>query len=322
MTKSKYILVWCITVTFFLSTLFFVLYKLRPAEFTAPDVKITEIKNNEEKKSHIKWAEFNLTSELMKKASEIDIETKGEISWIDLLAYTSAKSFGNINKDSLKYVDECREKLLNNENIEDIKYFKFYKEVYTAVLSEFIGKKGNDYGIIAYSPIAKGYSYNHYNDFGQNRNFGFKRPHKGNDLLGKIGTPIISVEGGVIEALGWNTFGGWRIGIRSFDKKRYYYYAHLRKDTPFRDGLKVGDEVYAGEVIGYMGRTGYSQTENVNNVDTPHLHFGIQLIFSEEQKDSPNEIWIDVYNIVKFLDENRSEVIYNEETNSFSQKNQ
>lgn len=316
MAKSKYILVWCISVAVFLSTLSIVLYKLRPVRFNAPDVKITEINNKEEKSANIKWAEFNLTSEIMKKASKIDIETKGDISWIDLLSYASAKSFGNINKDSLKYIDECKEKLLNNENIEDIKYFKFYKEVYTAVLSEFIGKKGKDYGIIAYSPIAKGYSYNHYRDFGQNRSYGFKRPHKGNDLLGAEGTPIIAVEGGVIEEMGWNNFGGWRIGIRSFDKKRYYYYAHLQKDTPFRKGLKKGDEVFAGQVIGYMGRTGYSEKENTNNVDTPHLHFGIQLIFSEEQKDSPNEIWIDVYDIVKFLYENRSEDIYNEETHS------
>ncbi len=47
--------------------------------------------------------------------------------------------------------------------------------------------------------------------------------------MGSIGTPIIAVESGTIEALGWNQYGGWRIGIRSFDKKRYYYYAHLRK---------------------------------------------------------------------------------------------
>ena len=44
--------------------------------------------------------------------------------------------------------------------------------------------------------------------------------------MGSIGTPIIAVESGTIEHLGWNQYGGWRIGIRSNDKKRYYYYAH------------------------------------------------------------------------------------------------
>lgn len=51
-------------------------------------------------------------------------------------------------------------------------------------------------------------------------------------MMGQVGTPIISVESGYVEAIGWNPYGGWRIGIRSLDQKRYYYYAHLRKTTP------------------------------------------------------------------------------------------
>ena len=78
-------------------------------------------------------------------------------------------------------------------------------------------------------------------------------------MMGQIGTPIIAVESGYVEALGWNQYGGWRIGIRSFDKKRYYYYAHLRQNSPFQKGLKEGSVVTAGDVIGYMGHTGYSK---------------------------------------------------------------
>ena len=47
--------------------------------------------------------------------------------------------------------------------------------------------------------------------------------------MGSIGTPIVAIESGYVEACGWNMYGGWRIGTRSFDGKRYYYYAHLRK---------------------------------------------------------------------------------------------
>jgi murein DD-endopeptidase MepM/ murein hydrolase activator NlpD len=72
--------------------------------------------------------------------------------------------------------------------------------------------------------------------------------------------------------------------------------------------IYVGKRVKAGDVIGYLGMTGYSSTENVNNIDVPHLHFGMQLIFDESQKESVNEIWIDVYHIVEFLKKNRSEV--------------
>ncbi len=75
---------------------------------------------------------------------------------------------------------------------------------------------------------------------------------------GSIGTPIIAVESGYVEALGWNQYGGWRIGIRSFDRKRYYYYAHLRKDHPYAKDLQEGQVVTAGDVIGYLGITGYS----------------------------------------------------------------
>ena len=105
---------------------------------------------------------------------------------------------------------------------------------------------------------------------------------------GSIGTPIVAVESGYIEALGWNQYGGWRVGIR--------------KD------LCEGQIVTAGDVIGYLGMTGYSSHENVNNINIPHLHFGVQLIFNEVQKDGNNQIWIDVYEIIEYLKRNSSQV--------------
>ena len=133
-------------------------------------------------------------------------------------------------------------------------------------------------------------------------------------MMGQIGTPIIAVESGYVEALGWNQYGGWRIGIRSVDKKRYYYYAHLRQNFPYALDLKEGSVVTAGDVIGYMGHTGYSAKENVNNIETVHLHFGLQLIFDESQKEGNNEIWIDCYNLTRFLYKNRSLTEKNAET--------
>ena len=69
-----------------------------------------------------------------------------------------------------------------------------------------------------------------------------------------------------------------------------------------------GSIVNAGDVIGYLGMTGYSAKENVNNINVPHLHFGMQLIFDESQKEGTNQIWIDVYSIINFLKKNKSEV--------------
>ena len=69
-----------------------------------------------------------------------------------------------------------------------------------------------------------------------------------------------------------------------------------------------------------LGMTGYSNKENVNNINIPHLHFGIQLIFDESQKDGTNRIWIDVYQIIEFLRKNQSEVYKNEVTGEFCRK--
>ena len=63
-------------------------------------------------------------------------------------------------------------------------------------------------------------------------------------------------------------------------------------------------------MIGYLGHTGYSSTENTNNIAEPHLHFGLQLIFDESQKEGNNEIWIDVYEITEFLNKNKNNSSY------------
>ncbi|MDE7186374.1 MAG: M23 family metallopeptidase, partial [Lachnospiraceae bacterium] len=122
----------------------------------------------------------------------------------------------------------------------------------------------------------------------------------------------------VVEALAWNQYGGSLIVIRSFDGKRYYYYAHLRQNYPYAEWLEEGSVVTAGDVIGYMGHTGYSVKENVNNIETVHLHWGLQLIFDESQKEGNNEIWIDCYELTKFLYRNRSEVSKIEDSKEWS----
>ncbi|WP_333563199.1 peptidoglycan DD-metalloendopeptidase family protein [Clostridium fessum] len=174
------------------------------------------------------------------------------------------------------------------------------------------------YGLKAFLPLAKNFPYSHYDDFGVSRSYGYRRRHLGHDMMGQTGTPVIAVESGRVEALGWNQYGGWRIGIRSFDGKRYYYYAHLRKDYPYQSNLKEGSLVTAGDVIGYLGHTGYSSTENTNNIAEPHLHFGLQLIFDESQKEGNNEIWIDCYELIRFLAMNRSETVKKDGTKEWT----
>lgn len=267
----------------------------------------------------IRWVDFNVPYESLKYAMEQDItafEQEHPISWIDILALSACRTGGKCGLASVKKAaNDLRSDRSPQELLGDTyKYYSYYHEAYSAALGGLLGsfaieKDGQmvpAYGLKAFSPIAAGYGYSHCDDFGVGRSFGFKRKHLGNDLMGSQGTPIVAVEGGVVEAMGWNRYGGWRVGIRSFDNKRYYYYAHLQKDAPFAPGLKVGDMVQAGDLIGFMGRTGYSDQENINNIETVHLHFGIQLVFDESQKECNSEIWINAYDIVRLLSNHRA----------------
>ena len=269
----------------------------------------------------IKWVDFDVPYESLKYAMETDIATfeqEKHISWIDILTLAACRTGG---KCGLASVQKAAADLKGDKSPEELlgstfKYYDYYHRAYTAALGGMLGSYAIEkdgqwiprYGLKAFSPIAEGYGYSHCDDFGFSRSFGFSRKHRGNDLMGGLGTPIIAVEGGVVEAMGWNRYGGWRIGIRSFDSKRYYYYAHLQKDHPYMEGLAVGGTVEAGDIIGFMGRTGYSDQENVNNIGTVHLHFGMQLVFDESQKETDAEIWVDVYDIVRLLAGHRCSV--------------
>ena len=290
-----------------------------------------------EKKDFIQYAEFNVTYPALKKALQADIDSQAEairLNWIDILAFLGAKYGGDFSRYKENDMDTVIKKLQSGEKLEaltqDMTYFAYYREVYHAVLDGFVGQftehsfdeNGKDttqeqYGLKVYSPIAKTFPFTHYDDFGASRTYGYARNHLGHDMMCAVGTPIIAVEDGIVECMGWNQYGGWRIGIRSLDKKRYYYYAHLRQNRPYHCDLKEGIRVSAGDVIGYAGRTGYSTTENTNNIETPHLHFGMELIFDESQKECDNEIWIDLYAITQLLEKHKSAVIREAETKEF-----
>lgn len=119
-------------------------------------------------------------------------------------------------------------------------------------------------------PIPKNYTYSYTSTFGANRGWGGRRIHEGTDIFAHYSTPIVSTSYGVVEVAGWNDFGGWRIGIRDHQNS-YHYYAHLHS---FDETLKQGDIVETGQVIGYVGSTGYGK-EGTAGKFPPHLHYGI-----------------------------------------------
>ena len=286
---------------------------------------------------YIKYVEFNVTYQALSDALDADIasqETDIKIDWIDILALLGAKNGGDFSGYTSSQTDDIVEQLSSGTEVsllaENLEYFDYYREAYGAVLDGLVGTyteytQNEDgeivttecYGLKAYSPIAATFPYSHYDDFGAARSYGYAREHLGHDMMCAVGTPIIAVEDGTVEVMGWNEYGGWRIGIRSGDGRRYYYYAHLRQNRPYHCDLYEGKQVKAGEVIGYAGRTGYSKTENVNNIETPHLHFGLELIFDESQKESDNEIWVDLYALTLLLENHKSETIRIAETKEF-----
>lgn len=136
------------------------------------------------------------------------------------------------------------------------------------------------------------------------RHYGGKRKHEGIDLMAepdKSGYfPVLSMTDGTIEQVGWLEKGGWRIGIRSIGGN-YYYYAHFHS---YIKDWKSGDPVKAGDVLGYMGDTGYGP-EGTTGQFPVHLHVGIYLPSAES-----GEIAINPYWMLRYLESQRLSYIY------------
>ncbi len=87
--------------------------------------------------------------------------------------------------------------------------------------------------------------------------------HEGVDLAAPKGTPIHAAGNGVITVRGWVHGYGRYIRIR--DTSTYSTaYAHMSR---FASGLHIGSHVHQGQVIGYVGATGWATG--------PHLHYEV-----------------------------------------------
>ncbi len=92
------------------------------------------------------------------------------------------------------------------------------------------------------------------------------RSHEALDIIAPRNTRVRAVDDGRIQKLFTSIAGG--LTIYQFDPSGTfaYYYAHLER---YADGLREGQTVDAGDVIGYVGSTGNASP------DAPHLHFAI-----------------------------------------------
>jgi murein DD-endopeptidase MepM/ murein hydrolase activator NlpD len=111
---------------------------------------------------------------------------------------------------------------------------------------------------LAYNRITSGFTYSRFHP-----TQGTNMPHRAIDYAAPRGTPIRAVGDGTIRRAGWN--GGYGIAIDIHHNDIYdTRYAHL---SSLAKGIRSGVRVTQGQVIGYVGTTGWS-TGN-------HLHYEI-----------------------------------------------
>lgn len=132
------------------------------------------------------------------------------------------------------------------------------------------------------------------------RSYGGLRGHEGTDLMPPENLPghfkVVSMTEGTVEKIGWLEKGGYRIGIRS-PQGGYYYYAHL---DSYAQEFIPGQSVEAGELLGYMGDSGYGPEGTSGRFDV-HLHLGIYL-----ETETASELSVNPYWLLRYLEEKES----------------
>ncbi|PTX58872.1 murein DD-endopeptidase MepM/ murein hydrolase activator NlpD [Melghirimyces profundicolus] len=148
---------------------------------------------------------------------------------------------------------------------------------------------GEDYEF----PFKKGAKVSYGDTWGASRTYGGDRTHEGTDLMADKGTPIRSVSDGRVVAKGWNELGGWRLTILDANHLQIsYYYAHLSR---YAEGIERGSKVKKGQVIGYVGDSGYGEKGTTGQF-APHLHLGM---YVRESTFSPMREAINPYPFLK-----------------------
>ncbi len=90
----------------------------------------------------------------------------------------------------------------------------------------------------------------------------YNSKHKGVDLAGKMNQPLFATNSGVVTYKGDKFRGYGKMILLEHSEGWTSLYSHLSKFN-----VDNGDKVYAGQVIGYMGRSG--------RASGVHLHFEV-----------------------------------------------
>lgn len=104
--------------------------------------------------------------------------------------------------------------------------------------------------------------------------------HDATDIMAANGTPVVAIEAGTLDRVGWNALGGWRLWIKGRSGTNYYY-AHLSAYAP---NLMGGVPVVAGQYLGRVGNSG-----NASGGPT-HLHIEVHIPRSAAVTPAPGEV--------------------------------
>lgn len=243
-------------------------------------------------KNSIDWQEayrFKIPTEDLFAINKISEEYETDFSKMIACYMLENNFFKNkekiaVNNFIINYAN-IRNKYKDNDSE---KYYNLIKNIFEEIKSfPVLKEEGED----------REYIYG--DSFGAERTYGGKRTHMGCDIMDRENIrgqfKIISMTDGVIEKLGWNEKGGWRVGIRS-KNGNYYYYAHL---DSYADGLSEGQKILAGDLLGFMGDSGYSKIEGTKGKFEVHLHVGIEI---------ENEKWINPYPFLRLVEKERNNI--------------
>ena len=217
------------------------------------------------------YVEVNISNSLWQDVLDAGAPALLAVSLADIYAW-SIDFFGLQKGDSFKAVYEktlCDGKVLD---VEKVLFAEFTHGNQTYKAYWFDDGSGNYYwnekgesmrkaflrAPLSYTRISSGFTYSRRHPITRK-----VRPHTGIDYAAPAGTEVMSIGDGVVVYKGYKRAEGNMVKIKH-NSVYTSAYLHLSR---YVSGLKVGQRVRQGQVIGYVGSTGYSTG--------PHLDFRI-----------------------------------------------
>lgn len=217
------------------------------------------------------YVEVNISNSLWQDVLDAGAPALLAVSLADIYAW-SIDFFGLQKGDSFKAVYEktlCDGKVLD---VEKVLFAEFTHGNQTYKAYWFDDGSGNYYwnekgesmrkaflrAPLSYTRISSGFTYSRRHPITRK-----VRPHTGIDYAAPAGTEVMSIGDGVVVYKGYKRAEGNMVKIKH-NSVYTSAYLHLSR---YASGLKVGQRVRQGQVIGYVGSTGYSTG--------PHLDFRI-----------------------------------------------